>query len=97
MKPRSKGRNTTGLERTIAALRATGRIEGADAATLSLGRTVAERLDREPDSAKLASLGRVQLSVLRTLRGLDDDDRTAGSLDDLLAALSAPMGDAPES
>jgi phage terminase small subunit len=91
-------RNTRGAERTIAALRAGGRLEQVDDATLALVRTIAAAMDRvDPGTypAQLASLARAQLAALKMLRGINDDDDD--SLDELLATLSAPMGDAPES
>jgi hypothetical protein len=94
----AKGRNTAAIERTVAALRSGGRIEEVDAATVALARHLAAALDAVDPlefPAQAASLARVQLSTLRTLRGTgaDDDDGLA----DLVAALSGPMGDAQES
>jgi P27 family predicted phage terminase small subunit len=90
-------RNQSATERTIAALRQTGKIEAVDEATLALVRTVAaalDRLDPEDAPAPIASLARVQLAALRMLRGQDDD---TDSLTALLASLSSAVGDAEES
>jgi hypothetical protein len=101
-RPQSEGtwRNRRATERTIAALRAGGRLENVDAATLALARHLAAALD-DVDStefpAQTASLARVQLATLRTLRGLSDDSGHDPDIGDLLAALSAPMGDTPQS
>jgi hypothetical protein len=93
-----QGRNAAGVERTLAALRAGGRLEEVDAGMVALARHLADSLDVVDPAehpAQAASLARVQLSTLRALRGapVDDDDGIA----DLVAALSAPMGDAAES
>jgi hypothetical protein len=98
MAPR-RSRNTTAIERTVVALRATGRLEPVDEATVALARTLAMALDvadPEESPAQLASLARAQLSTLKLLRGVNDTDGDDG-LNDLLAALHGPMGDAPES
>jgi P27 family predicted phage terminase small subunit len=98
---RAGRRNGAATERTIAALRAGGRLEGVDAAATALVRHLASALDgvdpvRCP--AQTASLARVYLVALRNLRGDDADDRhDTGALDDLLAVLSSPVGDATES
>jgi hypothetical protein len=81
----------------VVALRQTGRLESVDAATVALARTLAAALDMvDPVEypAQAASLARVQLSTLKSLRGapVDADD----GLTDLVAALQAPMGDAEE-
>jgi hypothetical protein len=94
-----KGRNAAAIERTVAALRSGGRIEEVDAATVALARHLAAALDAvDPVEypAQVASLARAQLGTLRILRGaaVDADD---DGLADLVAALSGPMGDAPES
>jgi hypothetical protein len=90
-------RNAVAAERTLKALADGGKLEHADAATVALLRHLAGALDRvdpECQPAQVASLARVHLAVIRSLRGMADepDDGMA----DLLAALSGPLGDAPE-
>jgi phage terminase small subunit len=95
--PPGRYRNQSATERTIAALRQTGKIEPVDEATLALVRTVAaalDQLDVAEAPAPMASLARVQLSALKLLRGQPDDTDTLATL---LTGLSAEMGDAPES
>jgi hypothetical protein len=97
--PASPGRyrNQAATEKTVASLRQLGRLEPVDEATIALVRTVAlalDRLDPEASPAPMASLARVHLSALKMLRGQTDDN---DSLSGVLAALSAEMGDAPES
>jgi hypothetical protein len=90
-----RGRNHAAFERTLAALRTGGRLEPIDAALVAVGRTLATELD-DPDSVS-SQTAWAYLAVLKTLRGsADDTDDTVG-LADLVAALSAPLGDAPES
>jgi P27 family predicted phage terminase small subunit len=91
-------RNSAATERTITALRKGGRLEEVDSAATALARHLARALDsvdaaRYP--AQVASLARVQLTALRTLRGVDEEEGGAG-IDELLAALSAPVGDTPQ-
>jgi hypothetical protein len=89
-------RNRTATERTIEALRKGGKLESVDAAAVALARHLAAALD-EVDSAAMpaqtASLARVQLAALRTLRGFDDDTDRDADVGDLLAMLQAPLGD----
>jgi hypothetical protein len=95
---RTGWRNRRATERTVEGLRKGGRLELADEASIALARTMAEALDTvdaEQYPAQLASLARVHLSTLRLLRGKPDNDDDAG-VADWLAALSSPMGDAPE-
>jgi P27 family predicted phage terminase small subunit len=92
-------RNRAATERTISALRAGGRLEEVDAAAAALARHLATALDlvdaaRYP--AQTASLARTQLATLRALRGIEDDQNPSG-LDELLAYLSAPLGDSAQS
>ena len=98
--PRRRGRrNQAGTEDTIAALRATGRLEGVDASAVALARHLARALD-EVDGARYpaqtASLARAHLATVKVLRGIEDDS-TNGAADELLAYLSAPLGDAAQS
>jgi P27 family predicted phage terminase small subunit len=93
-------RNQSAIEKTIKSLTQSGRLEGVDSATISVARSMAEALDRvdpETKPAQYAACARVQLAALRMLRGSPDDDDDASSLADQLAALSAEMGDAPQS
>jgi hypothetical protein len=89
-------RNRRATERTISALRQGGRLEDVDAAAVALARHLAAVLD-EVDGARLpaqtASVARVQLAALRTLRGVDDDSDRDADAADLLAMLSAPLPD----
>ena len=92
-------RNAAAVERTVAALRSTRRLEQADDATVALARTLASALDAvEPAEcpAQTASLARAHLSALKLLRGVTDTDADDG-LADLIAAMHGPLGDAPES
>jgi P27 family predicted phage terminase small subunit len=89
-------RNQAATERTITALRRGGRLEEVDAAAAALARHLARALDsidpgRNP--AATASIARAQLQALRSLRGIDDTERDDPGISDLLAALSAPVGD----
>jgi hypothetical protein len=98
---RRRWRNADAVERTIEALRAGGRLEGADAATVALTRHLASALDQVDAvdfPAQVASLARAQLAALRLLRGTnDDDDGGPSDADALLAALLSPtVGDAEE-
>ena len=95
-----KRRNQAAIERTLKSLGAVGRLEPVDAATVALTRTLAEALDRvDPETypAQMATLARVQLAALRMLRGKVEDDDDGAALSDFIAAMSSPMGDAPES
>jgi P27 family predicted phage terminase small subunit len=96
---RRSWRNSAAAEKTITALRSGGRIADVDAAAVALARHLAEALDRVDSArwpAQVASLARVQLMTLRTLRGLDDEPGGEFSIDEILGALSAPMGDSEE-
>jgi hypothetical protein len=97
--PGGTWRNRRATERTITALRKGGRLEEVDAAAVALARHLASALD-EVDGSKLpaqtASLARVQLAALRTLRGVDDGSDRDADLSELLAVLSAPVGDTPQ-
>ena len=87
-------RNQAATERTLTALRAGGRLEEVDSAAAALARHLARALDQVNAAqypAQTASLARVQLAALRTLRGIEDDQNTSG-VDELLAYLSAPLG-----
>jgi P27 family predicted phage terminase small subunit len=93
-------RNRSAMEKTLSGLRAGGRLERADEATVALTRTLAEALDKvdaEMYPAQIASLARSQLAALRLLRGSPENDADSGLADILAAAMQGPMGDAPES
>jgi P27 family predicted phage terminase small subunit len=95
-----KHRNQVATERTLKSLKAVGRIDPIDAATVALTRTLAEALDRvDPETypAQMANLARAQLAALRLLRGTIDDDNDGASLSDFITAMSTEMGDATES
>jgi P27 family predicted phage terminase small subunit len=93
-------RNQAATERTLTGLRRVGRLDEPDAGLVALARHLAEALDRIDPArfpAQTASLARVQLATLQSLRGHDDEQPTAsGGVDDLLAFLSAPVGDSPD-
>ena len=90
-------RNQAATERTIAALRSTGRLEEADSGSIALARHLARSLDMTDPArypAPTASLARAHLKALDALRRTDDDARTGSNIDRLLEQLSAPVGDA---
>jgi hypothetical protein len=97
--PGGSWRNRRATERTITALRRGGRLEEVDSAAIALARHLALALD-EVDAAVLpaqtASLARVQLAALRTLRGIDDGSERDADVGELLAMLSAPVADPPQ-
>ncbi len=74
------------LGRTLAALRAVGRLEQVDAAAVQALRSMAFALDADPSNA---ALWRQYREALRELTA--DDDH--GTTDDALAGLFAEMGD----
>jgi P27 family predicted phage terminase small subunit len=93
-------RNQAATERSITALRRAGQLEEVDSAAVALARHLADALDRIDPArfpAQTASLARVQLAALRSLRGIDQDEPSGAGIDELLAALSAPVGDSPNS
>jgi hypothetical protein len=87
-------RNRTATKRTVAAMRAGGRVEGVDEAAIAAALTSAELVDltvgdpEQPTYAKAAAV-RAHLAALAVLIGKD-----AGGLDDgvsaIIAALSTP-------
>jgi hypothetical protein len=92
-------RNRAATERTITALRAGGKLEEVDAAAVALARHVAAALDSVDAAllpAQTASLARVQLAALRTLRGFDVDTDRDADVSDLLAMLQTEVGDTPQ-
>jgi hypothetical protein len=93
-----RGPNARAVGTTVAALRRAGRLEKSDAALVALLRLTAGQLDQAEDMAvspaAVASLARAHLSALVRLSG-GRDDGPNDAFDDLLAALSAPVVDAP--
>jgi hypothetical protein len=87
-------RNSAAFERTVATLRAVGRIEPQDAALVALGRTLAEIIDaaEEPVTQTAYAYGQ----VLRQLRGEVTPATGADDLAAFLAVLSAQVGDASQ-
>ena len=88
-----RSRNVAAFERTVRALKAGGQLEPVDAALVATGRTLAALLDDHDEP--VVPVTWAYLNVLRDLRGVsggDNDDFGA-----LVAALSASVGDAPES
>jgi hypothetical protein len=84
--------NKTGLERTVKALDAAGRLDDTDQALLALARSLAAAVDAEPENAALAREYRAALVALSTAGAdnIDDDTRQF-----LLTVRTprAPMGD----
>jgi hypothetical protein len=78
------------LERTLAELQRTGRIEPVDAAVVQGLRSMAGALDADPSNA---ALWRQYREALRELTADDD----GGSASAALAELFAEVGDAPPS
>ena len=93
--------NRLATRRTINALSATGRLEQCDAALVGLAQATADLVDTAladpaaPAHAR-AAVGRLHLATLLALTGKVTADADAG-LSEVIAALSAQMGDAPES
>jgi hypothetical protein len=87
-------RNVAACERSLAALKSTGRLEEVDAAMVGLVRHLAEILDGGEDP--VVQVGWLYKSAWRDLRGaaaIGDEDE----LGQLIATLRTPVGDAPES
>ncbi len=96
---RARGRVTIGLEHTITALRAGGRLEPVDDALVALAREAAALVAgavADPDESRYVCatlLGRYD-TVLSHLLGRPDDDTGRPTLGDLLAgALDGPGPD----
>jgi hypothetical protein len=93
---RRTGRVRRGLDDTVRALRATGRLEDVDAALLALARVAADELDDachdldESRYTRATLIGRYA-AVLDTLVGRDLDSLDDGDL----AALFADVGNPP--
>jgi hypothetical protein len=65
----AKRRNRAAIDRTIAALRQAGRLDGVDASLVAVCRSLAAALDDAPTPYVTATIGRVQLEALRLLTG----------------------------
>jgi len=92
--------NRTATRQTIAGLQATGRLEDVDQGVVGLARATADLFDEaiadpEERAYARAAIGRLHLAVLQTLTGKQVEDADAG-LSEVIAALSAPMADAPD-
>ena len=88
--------NRLATRRTVAALRAGGRLESADDGVVGLAMSTAELLDAaiaDPDEKAyaVAALGRLHLAALVALSGKVPADADVG-LAEVIAALSTPMG-----
>ena len=88
-----------GVDGTITALKATGRLEKADDALVALARTLGDALDDEhvadePSRFTVGALAGKLLPVLQELRG-EDTSTVADSLDELLAGMPATLGNTP--
>ena len=99
MPTKRRGTNTRAVGATVAALKASGRLEKVDSALVALARVTAAQLDAVEDDvagfspASMASLVRAHLAVLKQMVGGRDD---SDALDDLLAQLQAPILDAED-
>ena len=85
------GRNRGAVEEMVDALRATGRLEAIDAARVTAAQALADAVDCEPTNA---SLWREYRAALETLRQAGDGG--TDEFAELLNALSAEVGDAPQ-
>jgi hypothetical protein len=89
-------RNRAATKKTVAAMRAGGRLEGIDEAAVAAALTSAELLDdamsdpEQPTYARAAAV-RAHLAALMTLTGKEVADVDAG-LTQVIAALSTPLG-----
>ena len=91
MTPKKKpayGRNRNAVELTILALHNLGRLEAIDSAKVATAQTVADAVDADPTNA---SLWREYRAAEQSLR--ESNDTTADEFAQLLAALSAEVGD----
>jgi hypothetical protein len=85
-----------GVDATITALRAGGRLEPVDLAVIAMARTLADQIDaevlvHEPSRFTIGTLIRTLHPIVTDLRGPDVTD----GLDPFIAGLSAPVGDSP--
>lgn len=80
---------SAGLEATIVALEAEGRLSEVDEALLAVARGLAEAVDKEPGNVSLWREYRAALaSLMEAESGADDDDSQT-----FLLALRTPVGD----
>lgn len=82
------GPNRVGIERAISALVTRGVFDESDAARLALVRSLADAVDSDPTNASLWREYRAAEASLR-----ETDDTSTDEFTQLLAALSAEMGD----
>ncbi len=82
------GRNRSAIDLTITALERLGRLEDTDAAKVATARALADAVDSDPTNA---SLWREYRAAEQSLR--ESHDTTADEFAQLLAALSAEVGD----
>jgi hypothetical protein len=92
--------NRTATRQTIEALTDTGRLERADQGMVGLARATADLFDEaladpEERAYARAAIGRLHLAALLALTGKVESDTDAG-INEVIAALSGPMVDAPE-
>jgi hypothetical protein len=92
--------NRLATKRTVAAMRAGGRLEGIDAAAIAVALTSADLLDTavsDPDQPTYAAAAaiRAHLAALAALIGKDQADVDEG-ISAVIAALSTPMGHAED-
>jgi hypothetical protein len=88
--------NRTATARTIAALRAGGRLVDVDEATIGLAKATADLFDEaiadpEEKAYAVAALGRLHLAAVMALQGREGGDADIG-LSEVIAALSTPLG-----
>jgi hypothetical protein len=92
--PRKPQTNAGGLEATLKALRAAGRLTEADEALVALARSLAAAVDADPSNAALArEYGRALQALQNSGKGVADDDASAFVLSVSTAAVRAPLGD----
>lgn len=87
-----KGANRRAIDKTIAALKASGRLEDADSALVAALQSLADAVDVDTGNAALWREYRAYEQRLR-----QTGEGTASGLDAALAALSTPMGDSKKS
>lgn len=85
--------NLSALDETVSALRALGRLEDVDAATVEAARSLAMAVDEQPGNA---SLWREYQAAVRSLREVGADDDGGLDIDAIVAAIrgDAPLGNA---
>ena len=95
-----KHANRLATRRTIRALKAGGRLEHADEAVVGMVLATAELFDEiiadpEERAYARAAIGRLHLAAVLALMGKEESDVDA-CLSEVISALSAPLGYAPE-